>query len=280
MSVMKTQIYSGLNNIKLCIIGKPNSGKSTLFNSLLNEYLSPVGDEYGLTKNIITNQFQFKDYNFNILDTPGLRRKNKVTEKDEQSRNSEVIKLVNKVDVILLLIDSLENITKQDFRLADICINKNKLIFFIFNKIDLIEDKKEFKNKIGTYLKNNYNKSRIINLDFVSAKKYTNINLVLKKIIHKKKLLNTEIQKNNLNKFLIFLIKESKLPKIRNIEIKPKYIVQLKDSVPTFKVFINSKSKAPEIFRKYFDNAFRKFFKLDGIPIIYKFMSSKNPYSR
>ena len=77
-----------------------------------------------------------------------------------------------------------------------------------------------------------------------------------------------------------FLVESGFAEKIRNIEIKPKYIVQLKDSVPTFKVFINSKSKAPEIFRKYFDNAFRKFFKLDGIPIIYKFMSSKNPYSR
>ena len=113
-----------LDKINLGIIGKPNSGKSTLFNALLGEYLSPVGNEYGLTKTLYKENFLHKSFNFEIVDTPGLRRKSKVTEKNELARNLEVIKIIDNVDIIILLIDSMENITKQDFRLADLAINK------------------------------------------------------------------------------------------------------------------------------------------------------------
>ena len=113
-----------LDKLNLGIIGKPNSGKSTLFNTLLGEYLSPVGDEYGLTKSLYKKEFKHKKYDFIIVDTPGLRRRSKVKEKKEMVRNLEVIRLINSVDAVILLIDSLENITKQDFRLAEIIFFK------------------------------------------------------------------------------------------------------------------------------------------------------------
>ena len=119
---MKTRIYSDLDNsneINFIIVGKPNSGKSTLFNKLLNENISPTGDEYGLTKTLFTNSFDFNDIKFVIHDTPGLRRKNKIYDKDETSRNQKVLKLINNIDAALLLVDATENFTKQDFRIAD-----------------------------------------------------------------------------------------------------------------------------------------------------------------
>ena len=123
-----------LSKINIGIIGKPNSGKSTLFNTLLGEYISPVGDEYGLTKSLIKQKFTHKNFEFIIVDTPGLRRRSKVKEDHELARNSEVIKIINNVDVTVLLIDSLEGITRQDFRLADLALSKHKILFFLFNK--------------------------------------------------------------------------------------------------------------------------------------------------
>ena len=76
-----------ISTINFIIVGKPNSGKSTLFNNLLNEEVSPTGDEYGLTKTLFTNQFLYNDIKFMIHDTPGLRRKNKVYDKNEEIRN-------------------------------------------------------------------------------------------------------------------------------------------------------------------------------------------------
>ena len=83
-----------LNKINIGIIGKPNSGKSTLFNTLLGEYISPVGDEYGLTKSLIKQKFTYKNLEFIIVDTPGLRRRSKVKEEHELARNSKVIKII------------------------------------------------------------------------------------------------------------------------------------------------------------------------------------------
>ena len=122
------------------------------------------------------------------------------------------------------------------------------------------------------------NKYKLINIDFISAKKNTKVKAVLNQIILKQDLLSTQISKSNLNKFIIFLNKQSKFPKIKNIAIKPKYIVQIKNSIPKFKIFINSKNKTPKIFERFFENAFREYFELEGVPIIFDYISSKNPF--
>ena len=275
---MKTLMYMSSNKISLGIIGKPNSGKSTLFNTLLGENLSPVGDEYGLTKTLYKQSFKHRNYEFTVVDTPGLRRRSKVTKKDEIARNTEVIRILNNVDVIILLIDALENITKQDFRLADLAIERNNILFFIFNKIDIIEDKKKYQLNLKRYLQSNYSKNKLINVDFISAKKNRRVNNVLDGVISKNELLKKRIHKLKLNNFINYLNKKSSYPKINRIEVKPKYIVQSDNKMLRFKVFLNVQKKAPQIFQKYFDNAFRTYFRLDGVPIIYDFRNSKNPY--
>ena len=271
-------MFMSLNKVNLGIIGKPNSGKSTLFNTLLGDYISPVGDEYGLTKSLHKKSFVHKNFEFSIVDTPGLRRKNKVTEKFELARNSEVIRIISNVEVVILLIDSLEYITKQDFRLADLAIQKNKVLFFLLNKIDIVGDKKKFQSDLKKFFRSNYSKYKIINIDFISAKKNIRIAGVLNQVIAKKKLLAIKIPKKKLNKFLDYLNKKANYPKVNKVEIKPKYIVQIDFKFPKFKVFINTQKKIPQIFQKYFDNSFRNYFKLNGIPINYEFRNSKNPY--
>lgn len=281
---MKKQIFtnsieSNENEINFIIVGKPNSGKSTLFNNLLNEEISPTGDEYGLTKTLITNTFNFKNKKFVIHDTPGLRRRNKIYDKNETSRNQKVLKLISRIDVALLLIDATENFTKQDFRIADLALDRKKILFILFNKFDLIENKKLFKDDIQHFLETNYSQHKEINVDYISAISSNSIDSVLDKISLKKNLLKKRINKNKLNNFLSELQKNNKLPRVKSIEIKPKYIVQTDDYLLSFKIFINSKKKAPQVFTRFFENQFRKKFSLIGVPIKFKFISSSNPYS-
>ena len=273
-------MYTNSNNkeINLIIIGKPNSGKSTLFNKLLKDDISPTGETYGLTKELIIKNFLFKKNNFILHDTPGLRRKNKVTEKEEELRNKSVIKILGKIDAAILLIDSTENLTRQDFKIADTIIKREKLLFLVFNKIDLVDEKINFKNKIKDYLNYRYSQSKEINLSFISALSGSKILDLLNQIILKKKLCSTKIKKSQLNNFIKKLSKDTKLPKFRNIQIKPKYIVQIESNIPKFKIFINNKNKPPSLFIKYFDKEFRKYFFLNGIPIHMKFIRSDNPY--
>tara|TARA_B100000401_G_C52808768_1_gene722476 strand:+ start:80 stop:907 length:828 start_codon:yes stop_codon:yes gene_type:complete len=273
-------MYLNLNkyNINFIIIGKPNSGKSTLFNKLLKKEISPTGETYGLTKELYTQRFKFKNIDFVIHDTPGLRRKSKIIDKNEEFRNKEVIKLLDKIDLAILLIDCKENITRQDFKIADTILRRKKLLFFVFNKIDILDNKNNFKKKIKDFINFRYSQSNEINTFFISALSGNNITVLLNEMINKYNLCSLKIKKSLLNNFIKKISKDSKLPKIKNIQIKPKYIVQIDSNIPRFKVFINSKKKAPNLFIRYFDNEFRKYFSLNGIPINIKFISSDNPY--
>ncbi len=273
-------MYLNLNNHKInfVIIGKPNSGKSTLFNKLLKKEISPTGETYGLTKELFSQQFKFKNIDFFIHDTPGLRRRSKISDKEEESRNKEVVKLLDKIDAAILLIDCKENITRQDFKIADTILRRKKLLFFVFNKIDIVDDKNNFKKKIKDFLNFRYSQSNEINTCFISALSGNKITDLLNEMINKYNLCSSKIKKSQLNNFIKKISKDSKLPKIKNIQIKPKYIVQIDSNIPRFKIFINSKKKAPSLFIRYFDNEFRKYFSLNGVPINMKFISSDNPY--
>jgi len=274
-------MYTSLNSQKInfVIIGKPNSGKSTLFNKLLKKEISPTGEIYGLTKDLLVQSFTFKNVDFIIHDTPGLRRKNKISDKTEELRNVKVVNLLNKIDAAILLIDSKENATRQDFKIADTIMKRKKLIFFVFNKIDLVENSTKFKNNIKNFLKLRYSQSKEINLFFISAISGKNVTNLLNEMITKKELCSFKIKKTHLNNFIKKVSKDSKLPKVKNIVIKPKYIVQTDSSILRFKVFINTKKKAPSSFVRYFDNEFRKFFSLNGVPIDMRFISSDNPFT-
>ena len=274
-------MYLNLNKHKInfVIIGKPNSGKSTLFNKLLKKDISPTGETYGLTKQLFTQQFKFENIDFVIHDTPGLRRRSKIIDKDEESRNKEVVKLLDKIDLAILLIDCKENITRQDFKIADTILRRKKLLFFVFNKIDILDNKNNFKKKIKEFLNFRYSQSNEINIFFISALSGDKIKALLNEMINKYNLCSFKIKKTQLNNFIKKISKDSKLPKIKNIQIKPKYIVQINSNIPRFKIFINSKKKAPSLFIRYFDNEFRKYFSLNGVPINMKFISSDNPYT-
>ena len=275
---MKDPMSLKLNKINLLILGKPNSGKSTLFNYLCKNELSPTGDEYGLTKKNYSSEFEFDNHMFVINDTPGLRRKNKISNKDEELRNKRTLSILRKVDVVLLLIDSIENITRQDFRLLDNAIQKKKIIFTVFTKFDLVDDKKNYRKNILINLRNNFSNYNEINVEFISVYNRLNINKLLKIIIEKINLLPKRIPKKDIKKFTNKLLKENRFPKQKGVSIKSKYVVQTDQAFPSFKIFLNTNKKVSQNYVNFFTKEFREYFKLIGVPLNLIFMRSKNPY--
>ena len=275
---MKDPMPLKLNKINLLILGKPNSGKSTLFNYLCKNELSPTGDEYGLTKKNYSSEFEFNNHIFVINDTPGLRRKSKISDKDEEIRNKKTLSILRKVDVVLLLIDSIENITRQDFRLLDNAIHKKKIIFSVFTKFDLVDDKKNYRKNTLSYFNNNFSNHNEINVEFISVHNKLNINKLLKMIIEKINLLPIRIPKKNIKKFTNKLLKENRFPKQKGVSIKSKYVVQTDLEFPSFKIFLNTNKKVSQNYINFFTKEFREYFKLIGVPLNLTFMRSKNPY--
>ena len=275
---MKNQMSLALIKINLLILGKPNSGKSTLFNYLCKDELSPTGDEYGLTKKNYSSQFQLDNYLFLINDTPGLRRKNKINDEDEEIRNRKTLSILKKVDVVLLLIDSVENITRQDYRLVDHAIHNKKIIFTVFTKFDLVEDKKNFRKNTLNYLSNNFSKYNELNVEFISVHNKLNVSKLLKLIVEKINLLPVRIPKKDIKKFTNKMLKENRFPKQKGVSIKSKYVVQTDLEFPSFKVFLNTNKKVSLNYINFFTKEFRDYFNLRGVPLDLAFISSKNPY--
>ena len=266
------------NKINLLILGKPNSGKSTLFNFLCKDELSPTGDEYGLTKKNYSSEFEFDNHIFIINDTPGLRRKNKISDQDEETRNKKTLSILRKVDVVLLLIDSIENITRQDFRLLDNAINKKKIIFIVFTKFDLVNDKKNYRKNTLNYLSNNFSNHNEINVEFISVHNKLNVNKLLKIVIEKIYLLPIRIPKKDIKKFTNKLLRENRFPKQKGVSIKSKYVVQTDLAFPSFKIFLNTNKRVSQNYINFFTKEFRDYFNLIGVPLNLTFMRSKNPY--
>ena len=267
-----------MEKINFLIVGKPNSGKSTFYNTLNNKYLSPTGPESGLTKDIFKSEVEILNTNFVFFDTPGLRRKNKINDKDEIKLTYDVISLIDKIDVVFLLVDSNENLTKQDLKIAEIVIKRKKILFVVFNKIDLIDDIHKFKKEQKLYFLDNYSPANTINLKFISALSIKSIEQILKTVIRTFKIKSLKISTPKLNNFVRDILKNQKFPKINKIEVKPKYMVQTDDDYPRFKVFLNSGKKVPQSYRRFYENILRKKFYLIGVPIQIDFINSKNPY--
>ena len=267
-----------MQNINFLIVGKPNSGKSTFYNTLNNKYLSPTGPKSGLTKDIFKNEVNILDTNFVFFDTPGLRRKNKINDKEEAKLTYDVINLIDKIDVVFLLVDATESLTKQDLKIAEIVIKRRKILFVVFNKIDLIDDLDKFQKDQKYYFLESYSPANTINLKFISALSIDSIERILKTVIRACRIKATKISTPKLNTFIRDILKNQKFPKINKIEVKPKYMVQTDDDYPRFKIFINSSKKVPQSYKRFYENILRKKFSLVGVPIQLDFIVSKNPY--
>ena len=267
-----------MKNINFLIVGKPNSGKSTFYNTLNNKYLSPTGPVSGLTKDIFKNEVNILDTNFTFFDTPGLRRKNKIDDKDEAKLTYDVINLIDKIDVVFLLVDANESLTKQDLKIAEIVIKRRKILFVVFNKIDLLDDLDKFQKDKKHYFLESYSPANTINLKFISALSIDSIERILKTVIRTCRIKSTKISTPKLNTFVRDILKNQKFPKINKIEVKPKYMVQTDDDYPRFKIFINSSKKVPQSYKRFYENILRKKFLLVGVPIQLDFITSKNPY--
>ncbi len=125
--------------VKLAIMGKPNTGKSTLTNLLVGSDVSIVSEIAGTTRDVVMGIFSYKGSDFTVLDTAGIRRKSKVEEDVEYYSVNRAIKTIDEADVVLLMVDAIEGLSDQDKKIANLIVRRGgKGIILVLNKIDLL----------------------------------------------------------------------------------------------------------------------------------------------
>jgi len=259
--------------IKIAIVGKPNTGKSSLFNYLLKNDVSIVSDVAGTTRDAIKDEFYYKNRLFSIEDTAGLRRKANIKESVEYYSTMRAIDSIEKADVALHLIDAGEGISEQDKKISFVAVSKGIPVIFVLTKCDLLDSKKQKtceKNIRIMFAKMNY--APII---AISSKTGYGIGGLLDMAFSVNEQLNRKIETSALNMALKDWLHSSPPPSKPSVSFTFKYIVQKSVHPVEFLLFSNKPSNVSEGYIRYIQNKIRKDLGFSYIPILLSVKKSR-----
>ena len=267
------------DSINLAIIGKPNVGKSTLLNTLIGHERMLTGDIAGITRDSISSDWEWLGRKMKLIDTAGLRRKSKVNQVTEKLAYFDSIKTIRYSDIVILLIDSIDFIDKQDLRIADQVLSEGRALLIVFNKMDLIKDKDGFDRDLSEIFSTN-----LIQLDKKNILKISSIHgKGTKEMMDRVILLYDEWSKRTatakLNTWLHEAVQKHQPPAKAGRRVKLRYVTQVAAKPPTFIVFSSAPDAIPSSYRKYLINELRDAFGYKLSPIRIHFRKGDNPYA-
>ena len=256
------------NVIKVAVIGKPNVGKSSLINKILGENRNIVSDIAGTTRDAIDSYFENEYGKYVLIDTAGVRKKSKVTDKIEKYSVMRSLLAIERSDVCLLMIDACEGVTEQDTKIAGEAHEAGKGIIIVVNKWD------EYEKSTGTlekYKKDVYNKLSYLTyapIIFISAKTGQRVEKLFGMINEVNKQNSLRVSTAVLNQVINEAIALVQPPTDKGKRLRIYYGTQVSTKPPTFVIFVNNKELFHFSYQRYIINQIRKEFGLIGTRII------------
>lgn len=252
---------------KITIIGQPNVGKSSLMNALIGEERAIVTPVAGTTRDSVFTRYQSFGFDFILVDTAGLRRKNKVKEDLEFYSVMRTIRAIEESDVCLLLIDAMNGLTVQDINIFHLADKNNKGIVMLVNKWDLVDKEKQSTKDFEKKIKEKIAPFTDVPVLFTSVTKKQRIHKALETALEVYKNKTHHISTSQLNKVLLPILDKTPPPALKGKLIKIKYITQLPGTKPKFAFFTSHPQYIQESYRRFIENKMRENFNLSGVPI-------------
>ena len=280
ISTKQNETFSNLENfpIRVSIIGRPNTGKSTLVNNIIGENRLVTGADSGITRDSIEIEWNYKKQTFCLIDTAGLRRKSKIINILEKHMVSDTLKSIKFSDICVLLIDASQNIDKQDLTIARMIIGEGRGIVIGANKWDKIIDQNTIKNEIINQLGISLSQIKNVPIVFLSGLHNKGIEKLFDKIIDVKKKLSSRITTGKLNRWLSTILENNPPPLYKGRQNNIRYITQVNVKPPTFTLFMSSPDDLPNSYKRFLMGSIVKTFDLPGVPIRMMFRKGNNPY--
>ncbi|MDR3286291.1 MAG: ribosome biogenesis GTPase Der [Prevotellaceae bacterium] len=252
---------------RIAVVGKPNVGKSSLTNALLDEERNIVTPIAGTTRDSIETKYKKFDFDFFLVDTAGLRKRNKVTEDLEFYSVMRSIRSIENSDVCILMMDATQGVEAQDMSIYNLIIKNKKGCVIVVNKWDLVEKEtntmRDYKKKVIDRIAP-FTDVPVIFVSVINKQRIYDVLQTAVKVAENRK---RKIVTRQLNDVLLPIIEGTPPPANKGKYIKVKYITQLASPTPTFAFFCNLPQYIKEPYKRFLENRLRENFEFTGCPI-------------
>ena len=266
--------------LQVAVIGRPNSGKSTLINKIIGEERLLTGPEAGITRDAISIQLDWQGIPMRVFDTAGMRKKAKINNKIEKLSVGDGLRAIKFAEVVVVLLDAAIPFEQQDLRIAGLAEREGRSVVVAVNKWDVEKNKQEKLRNMREAFQRLLPELRGAPLVTVSAKNGRGIDRLNNEIMKSHKTWNKRIATSPLNIWLSEMIAAHPPPAPNGKRIKLRYITQAKSRPPGFVVMCSNPSKLPTSYSRYLVNGLREAFDLPGTPIrlTMRSQADKNPF--
>lgn len=253
--------------INIAIIGRPNVGKSSLFNYILGYQRSIVSEIAGTTRDAIDTLFQLRGRDYLLIDTGGLKRKTRIKSRLERYSIKRALRSIDKSDAVILLLSAEEGITHQDLQIVNYTLDKGKCIIVAINKWDLMPKTRQFKEQYLRAIQKKLSFAAFIPILTISALTGTGVNKIFPLINQLYQTYINRIPTAKVNKFIEELAAEYQLPAPGNKRVKFYYATQAYIKPPTFIIFTNYPDSIPQAYRRFLVNQIRERLGFQQVPV-------------
>jgi GTP-binding protein len=266
--------------LNVAIVGRPNAGKSTLVNRMVGQDRVLVGPEAGITRDSILVPWEWQGRTINLVDTAGIRRRSRVTEKLEKLAVGDSLRSIQYAEVVVLLLDATIPFEKQDLALADLVEREGRAMVIALNKWDLIEDKNKTLSELREACERLLPQLRGIPLVTLSGLTGRNIDRLMDAIFEVERSWNAHVSTSRLNRWLAGMTESHPPPAVSGRRLKLRYMTQAKTRPPSFILFASRPDVLPVSYQRYLVNGLRDAFDIKGTPIrLWVRGGTENPYN-
>ena len=265
--------------IRIAIVGRPNTGKSTLINRLLGEERLLTGPEAGITRDVIAVELDWRGQQFRVHDTAGLRRRSRINEKLEKLSVADALNAIRFAEVVIVLVDAQAPFEEQDIRIADLVEREGRAIVIAVNKWDLVIAESSAMGRLRNTVDRLLPQIKGVGIAVLAAKSGQGLERLMSAVVEAHAVWNRRVPTAALNRFLAAATSANPPPALRGRRLRLDYMTQPKSRPPTFVLFGSRTSTLPDAYRRYLVNGLRERFGLPGTPIRLTLRTKSNPYA-
>ncbi|NMA50997.1 MAG: ribosome biogenesis GTPase Der [Mollicutes bacterium] len=262
--------------IKFCVVGRPNVGKSSLINTLINDNRLIVSDKAGTTRDAVDTKFKYNNEEYVVIDTAGIRKKGKIYENIEKYSLLRSLKAIDRSDVVVLVINAEEGIIEHDKHIASFALEAGKALVIAVNKWDTVKKPNEMIKEWNLLIKEEFKFISYVNTVYVSAKNRKRIGELMPNIIKAVTNHRKQIATSVLNDIITQAVVMHNPPSYKGKRLKIYFVHQTGYRPPKITFEVNNKRLVHFSYKRYLENEIRKAVDLEGTPIILQFKNKND----